>query len=123
MPFLSDLEVKEISDAAEEGRGLWEITKPLIYKSESTGVTYMVEPGFKTDFASVPRIPIAFLLCGDTSHPAAALHDRLYTTPHLTDRATADRLFKEASRSKGVPKWRCFLLWLGVRIGGSSHWD
>ena len=123
--FLTDLKVELVSDTAAEGRGVWMLTDQLVYLSDLPGVPpIVVPPGFVTDFASVPRVPIAFLLCGDTASKPAALHDFLYTAPHaVPDRATADAIFREAAKAEGVPAWRCFMLWAGVRLGGASHWD
>lgn len=120
--FLTDLDARLIDPSANEGRGEWQLDAPLVYLSDLAG-TLTVPAGFKTDFASVPRVPIAFLLCGDTASRAAALHDWLYTKPHQLDRATADRVLQEAAIADGVPKWRAWMLWAGVRIGGASHWD
>jgi Protein of unknown function (DUF1353) len=122
--FLTPLVVKQVSDTANDGRGLWELTQPLVYMSSYTGGVITVPAGFQTDFASVPRIPIAFLLCGDTASMPAVLHDWLYTAPHpVPDRAVADAIFKEAALGEGVPAWRVCLLWLGVRLGGAAYWD
>jgi hypothetical protein len=78
--------------------------------------------GFRTDGASVPRyIPLAYALFGNTSEEAATLHDWLYTAQPVP-RAMADRVLLEASQATGVPGWRRWPMWLGVRIGGGSHW-
>lgn len=126
--FLTELEVVLLDDTADEGRGLWELKAPLQYRSDLTGDLFTVPAGFKTDFASVPRVPIAFLLCGDTASRAATLHDWLYTADAagrhpVPNRATADALLKEAALAEGVPAWRAWMLWAGVRLGGASHWD
>lgn len=125
--FLSELRVEQTSDVANEGRGEWRLIGPLIYRSDLTNDLYIVPVGFKTDFASVPRVPIAFLLCGDTASRPAALHDWLYTAGKdghpVPDRATADALLKEAALAEGVPAWRAWSLFLGVRLGGASHWE
>lgn len=125
--FLSALRVEQVSDTANDGRGEWELTAPLIYKSDLTSDVYIVPSGFRTDFASVPRVPIAFLLCGDSASKPAALHDFLYSAGKdgkhpVPDRATADALLKEAALAEGVPAWRAWALFLGVRLGGGSHW-
>lgn len=121
--FLSLVKVEEVNDKSNAGRGLWSFIAPLIYRCKFNDKIYTVPVGFRTDWASVPRVPFLYLLCGDTAHPAAGLHDYLYSAPHKTDRATADKILKEAAISTGVPKWRAWMLYLGVRIGGASHWD
>jgi hypothetical protein len=126
--FLNLLRVIQVSDSANGGRGEFRLTEPLIYESDLTGDTFTVPRGFCTDFASVPRLPLAFMLVGDTANRAAVLHDWLYTTRKdgrhpVPDRATADALLKEAALATGAPAWRAWMLWAGVRIGGASHWD
>jgi len=49
------------------------------------------------------------------------IHDFLYTSQPCT-REQADDVFYEALRAAGVPAWRAWLMWCGVRAGGASHW-
>lgn len=120
--FKTRLDVELIDDRSADGRGLWRLVAPLVYVSDLAGVI-TVPADFVTDFASVPRLPLMFLLAGDTSHEAAVVHDYLYST-HIVDRATADAVLREASAVIGVPAWRRWLMWAGVRIGGggAAHW-
>jgi len=120
--FLTDLAVTLVSDSTNSGRGTWRVTAPLVYRSDVAGQTFIVPAGFETDFASVPRAPVAFLLAADSAHEASALHDWLYST-HPVDRASADGILKEASIASGVPSWRAWLMYWGVRLGGGSHWS
>ena len=80
-----------------------------------------VPAGVETDFASVPRIPIVFDLVGAYGHAAAVLHDQLYETGDLP-RAAADRVFLNALRSSGLARWRAWLMYAGVRIGGQLRY-
>lgn len=103
--------------------GRWRLIAPLVYQSDVAKMTFTVPTGFVTDLASVPRIPIAYLLAGGTSNEASVVHDFIYST-HPVPRDTADAVLKEASLLTGVPKWRAWLMWAGVRIGGGgSHWN
>jgi hypothetical protein len=130
--FLSPLTVRQTaqmdSDKTAEGRGLWELVTPLEYQADD-GTVYSVPIGFKTDFASVPRIPGVFDMFGDRANLAATLHDYLYSVDPTTgkhpipDREAADKLLKEASLAQGVSFEIAEMLYLGVRLGGSSHWD
>lgn len=101
--------------------GRWILAAPLIYKSRVAGTTIVVPAGFKTDLASVPRLPVVFLLCGDTSTEAAVVHDFLYSS-HIVPRAIADKVLREASKATGVPTWRAALMYWGVHLFGASHW-
>lgn len=112
--------VLEVADDQDDGQ--WILAEPLIYQSDVALETFTVPAGFQTDLASVPRLPLVYLLAGDCAREAAVVHDWLYST-HLVDRATADAVLREASAVTGVPAWRRWLMWMGVRAGGASHWD
>jgi hypothetical protein len=117
--FLSDL-CLENADPTDDGQ--WIVTAPLIYQSDVANRIIVVPAGFKTDLASVPRLPVVFLLTGDTSREAACVHDFLYST-HIVDREMADAVLREASAVTGVPAWRRGLMWAGVRLFGGAHWN
>lgn len=78
-----------------------------------------VKAGFKTDFASVPRLPIIFAVLGDlpASRGAAILHDAAYRFGFIT-RKEADQLFYDAMILTGVPWWKARLMWMAVRVFG-----
>lgn len=120
--FVTDLDVRKLGrDASADKRGSWKLLQLLVYESDRIG-QIIVPAGFVTDFASVPRLPVAYLLAGDTGHAAAVLHDWLYTT-HEVSRADADAVFAEALEVGGEPAWRRGLMWLGVRLGGWGPWN
>ena len=121
--FVTDLDVSLVDDRENEGRGCWRLHFDLIYQSDVAGITVTVPAGFMTDFASVPRLPLAFMLAGDTCHEAAVIHDYLYRTkPHPTTREIADKILREAAIVTGIPAWRAQMVYLGVRIGGAFTW-
>lgn len=107
--------------ASNQDDGRYIVTEPLVYQSDVAKREITVPAGFQTDLASVPRLPLVFLLTGGTSTEAAVVHDYLYST-HLVDRKTADAVLREASAVIGVPGWRRGLMWAGVRLFGGSHW-
>jgi hypothetical protein len=108
-------------DADGQDDGKWILGAPLVYQSDVAKTTFTVPAGFKTDLASVPRLPVIYWLCGDTSSKAAVVHDYLYTTGAVP-REVADAVLREASGVTGVPWWRRTLMYWGVRIGGASHY-
>lgn len=121
--FITDLDARELThDASADKRGTRKLLQPLVYRSDLLGRCVTVPAGFITDFASVPRIPVAYLLAGGCANAAAVLHDWMYTT-HEVDRATADAVFREAIIAGGEPTWRAWLMWAGVRIGGSHPYE
>ena len=116
--FLSRLVME---NATDQDDGQWVLTQPLLYQSDVAGQGIAVPAGFQTDLASVPRLPVVYLLAGGTSSEAAVVHDYLYSTKKVP-RATADAVLREASAVTGVPAWRSWLMWAGVRAFGGSHW-
>lgn len=84
------------------------------------------EIGFETNFASLQVVhnivlfPIYALVAGYGNY-AATIHDKLYTTGQVT-RRQADAVLYRALRAEGVAKWRAWLFWAGVRLGGASHY-
>jgi len=121
--FKSALVVECIDDLAADGRGVWKVKEPLVYDSEVLGRSITVEPGFLTDFVSVPRLPIIYWLLGDTSHKAAVLHDWLFHHHEVCDETEANEVLLEACAVEGIPNWRRKLIYWGVVIGGRSSWE
>ena len=121
--FLTKLRTECVDDQACEGRGIWRVTSPFVYQSDILGKTITVETGFLTDYASVPRVPVAYLLFGDTSHLAAVIHDWLFHNHDVCDEPTANKVLREAMAVEGVPAWRRWGIYTGVTIGGESSWE
>jgi hypothetical protein len=107
---------------AEKSGEYWTILQPLVYESDVAQQVFAVPEGFVTDFASVPRLPLAFLLTGESAHEAAVIHDYIYSR-NLLPRAAADAVFREAMGATGEPSWRSWLMYLGVRLGGWVAWN
>ena len=108
--FITSLDVELVS------KGRWRLLSMLAYKSDLAGLI-VVPAGFITDFASVPRLPLAYLLTGDTAHEAAVVHDYLYETGTGT-KTQADCVFLEAMASVGEARWRRTLKYWAVRVFG-----
>jgi hypothetical protein len=104
------------------GKRLWLILEPLVYESDVAGCRIEVPTGFLTDLASVPRLPLAFLLTGDSAHEAAVIHDWAYKKA-LFSRELADAVFAEAGVAAGEPEWKMSLMHFGVRMGGWIAWN
>jgi hypothetical protein len=123
--FLTELCVRLIDDDC-----IWEMALPLIYESDIVG-RIEVPQCFQTDFASVPRIPIAYRLYGDRAHRESVLHDYLYrsdSVPQATY-SQANKVFLEAMEVRGKPWYVRYAMYAGVVAGGflSYHrrkvWD
>jgi hypothetical protein len=109
-------------DLATPEAGAWVLTRPLVYESDVLDAVLTVPQGFRTDFASVPRLPFIYLLYGgDFCDEAATVHDYLYSASGVP-RATADAVFREALKAQGVAAWRRWPMWFGVRLFGGPHY-
>lgn len=115
--FRSALKTQKLTETT------WALLAPLVYGSDRAGHTITVPKGFQTDFASVPRVPIAFWLTGDTAHEAAVVHDYLYQTHGVGTRQQADGVFLEAMAAMGIPGWRRQLMYQAVRLCGGAAWQ
>lgn len=85
-----------------------------------------VPAGFSTDFASIRVLHNAFLfvlfaLVSGYGNYAATVHDLLYTTGQVSRKA-ADAVLYRALRAEGVARWRAWLFWAGVRVGGAKQY-
>lgn len=121
--FLSRLAATNLDPDFAGGRGLWELVEPLVYESDCAAMTITVPVGFKTDFASVLRLPVIYLLFGDKAHAPATVHDYLYTAKPIP-RKLADDVFSEAMKaSTKLSKVERLLMWSAVRVFGGTHYD
>lgn len=100
----------------------WRLEAQLVYESDLLKKHVAVPAGFVTDFASVPRLPLAYMLVGGKANAAAALHDWFYST-HMLTRELSDDVFYEAIRALGHSRFTAYMMWLGVRGGGGFFWD
>ena len=113
--FLTELEVKNLSDKE------WELTSDLVYYSRILRYEIRVPKGRKTDFASVPRVPVAYWFWGGRCHKESALHDYLYQTGKV-NKQLADRIFLEAMKSRKKNMIIRDPMYWGVVLGGGKAW-
>lgn len=120
--FLTELTATKVKEAHSTGRARWKLLCELAYNSKIHGLI-IVPTGYVTDFASVPRLPGAYWLTGDTAHASAVVHDYLCSVEYVAKRITwskAADVFEEAMRHEKVPAWRRKLMAWGVRLFGHS---
>lgn len=109
------VEVEQIGDRR------WATLGQLTYRAKDR--TFIVESGFKTDFASVPRCCVWLFPASGRYTKAAILHDYLCGEPvgnGVISRGDADGIFRQAMRTLDVAFLRRWLMWAGVRIGALS---
>lgn len=101
---------------------MWELIEPFTVVIGNEKIT--VPAGFVTDGASVPR-PL-WSICapmGGSFGEAAIIHDFLYSKySTCTNRKIADRIFYKIGRHRGANLIQAKLVYIAVRIFGSSHW-
>lgn len=99
---------------------IWVVDSPLLYESDILSKTVEVPAGFQTDFASVPRVPIAYMFFGDRAHREAVIHDYLYridAVPAATF-SEANNVFLEAMKVRGKSIFVQYAMYSGVCLGG-----
>lgn len=116
--FVGNLAVKLITD---DESGLWELIEPFGFTSAVAGVTITAPVGHRTDFCSVPRVPLAYDMLGNRARKAGTIHDRLYVT-HELPREMADRVLREMLLLDGVGECEAEAFYVAVRSFGGSHW-
>jgi hypothetical protein len=113
VPFVSPpLTVRRATDQ------LWEVVEPQVYRGARD--TFVVPAGFRTDFASVPRVLVWLFPRFGRYTLAAVLHDWLVTvgiSSGAVSSRDADGLFRRVLREEAVPPVRRWLMWTGVRWG------
>jgi hypothetical protein len=96
----------------------WSLVDDLVYHGRWE--RFVVPAGFRTDFASVPRVVTWLIPRFGAYTLAAILHDWLVSTGIRTGAVTArqaDGIFRRVMRESGVPVLRRWLMWAGVRWG------
>lgn len=116
--FLNTLTVTEISDKVFQVA-----VSDFSYQSDVASQIITVPVGFYTDFESMFRwVPVLYAMLGDLAHEPAVIHDWLYYSAKTT-RQMADDVFFEAMGVIGIPDWRRYPIWWGLRAGGWAAWN
>ena len=99
----------------------WEVMEDYYYKT-SRGVI-RVPKGFRTDYASVPRIFRNIINSYGKHGRAAVVHDWLYSSKCKINvtREEADKVFLEIMKECGVNVFKRNLMYRMVRLFGASH--
>ena len=103
--------------------GMWEVVFGFQYfiGKENSNEWVIVPEGFKTDFASIPRIFWTILPPDGTYSQSAVLHDFFYSTQVYT-RKRSDQIFLESMEVLGVEWWKRKIMYRAVRIFGFLAW-
>ena len=113
--FHTKLSVEQLDDER------WRLTALLAFYSAKFDRMIFVPNGFETDFASVPRVPLAYWLFAGVAQAAAVVHDSLYGAGTVP-RKVADEIFLEALEACGVAAWRRWPMFWAVRAFGAGRY-
>ena len=117
--FTTPLDIRALDDGKT-----FQVVNPFRYRIgdvKSKNIITVPE-GFKTDFASVPRILWNILPPWGKYGKAAVLHDYLYYSG-MFERKECDKIFLEAMKELGVGWIARKTIYSGVRIGGWIAWN
>lgn len=97
------------------GARLWRVEREFTYYigEEGSSDFVTVPVGFKTDFASVPRIFWRILPPDGEYTQASVLHDYMCINGI---KSRADKVFYEAMGVLGVPSWKRSIMFFAVRM-------
>lgn len=80
-----------------DGTARWKVARRFDYHSSLLDQIVSVTPGFYTDLASVPTLPVMYSLFGGRYARPAVVHDYLCRQGYVR-RETCDKIFLEAMR-------------------------
>jgi hypothetical protein len=117
MPFLTELNVHPIPFTDQR-----ELTSDFAYQRKN-GRVILVEKGFVTDYASIPKIIPKWVISADDPiiREGAVIHDYLYQT-HKYPRKECDEILIEIMAELGASIPIQILVFFSVRLFGGSHW-
>jgi hypothetical protein len=106
------------------GKYPWRVTAPLVL---TIGYDeYEVPIGYRTDFASVPRIPFIYARYGGKANIPALWHDWCYDCgkDEFTRKEADDQFYELMTLFNDPPRWaQRYAMWMGVRLGGWRGWN
>ena len=116
--FITELDIR-LKD-----ENIWVLEKPLLYYSSLLDRAIAVPEGFENDLASVPRLPFIFWFWGGRTHREAVIHDYLYRidSKPVVSFWMANRIFLEAAKLRGKPRYIRWPMYWGVCLGGYPHY-
>jgi hypothetical protein len=96
----------------------FEVIEPIVFVSES-GRTIIVPEGYRSDFASIPRVFHRIINPVGRHGKATIVHDWLCDeSPHSCSSTEAAEIFGEAMTALGVSSTRRKIMVRAVKMGG-----
>lgn len=101
----------------------FKVAREFTYLWKRLYIEIHVPVGFVTDFASIPRFARGIIPKLGRYTKASVIHDYIYQTPGIQQtRRIADIIFRDGMRDLGVVKWKRWVMWAAVRVGGYFAW-
>jgi hypothetical protein len=97
----------------------WKVLEQFVAQVDAAQIA--VPAGYVTDLASVPRLPLAYLLAGNRAPKAAVIHDWLYETKAGKD--YADNVFLAAMKAEGINRFVARAMYFAVRVFGEGPYE
>ena len=115
--FLDPCDVRVVSDDGAHAQFM--VLSPFRYECDLLGVTLEVPANTMTDGPSIPALGAALLGGLTIGFRAAVLHDHLCRSRSVP-REWADKVFREALLSTGVPEAQAESMYAAVRMYSNS---
>jgi len=105
------------------GKNLWVLLEPFEYHvgTYPSNEIISVPIGFKTDFASIPKIFWSILPPVGKYGKAAVIHDWCYWA-NCYNKKQSDKIFLEGMKVLKVNKWKQIIIYNAVRMFGYFAW-
>jgi len=119
-PINSQELLVKVTDSNNAGRQIFELLEDLTFQytvNGGSGFSIVVPKGFKTDFASIPRLFWRIFPPVGPYSKAAVIHDYLYQLPGCS-RFLADAMLRECMFQLRVPIWKRLTIYYVVRFFG-----
>lgn len=121
-PHLHNINILNESSIYPENEYLYS-TSEDIYFSVNEKI-FIIENGFKTDLASIPRVYWSILSPRYTNFVTPSIiHDYLYQCAPEESRLFADEVLYGALLQKGVSRYTATKFYLAVRLFGSKYYN
>lgn len=98
----------------------WEVTEDCEV-TNITGEKFIIEAGYISNFASVPRVFWSIIPPHGRSANASIVHDYMYE--HVMDYRLLVDFFFFRNLLNDVPEWQAVLMATIVRLRGKKRWD
>jgi hypothetical protein len=116
-----------ISRHGESKNYQYMLENDLTYADKETRLTVVIEKGFFTDLATIPRFFKPIIDNDDYEIAApAVMHDYLYSNPpkHIWfNRKIADQILYRAMINMGSSTWKAYLVYNAVRLFAGKHYN